>query len=313
MSARVATAHPKSGAAARCGSAQRRQHTRTGSRCLAALFLTCTLSVSAVASGRFLVAASIAPLADFVRQVGGNRVDAFTLVPAGASPHTYELAPRQVVRVAQARLLVLNGAGLEYWAHKLVAAAANPKLEVVDTSGGIPLLDTGAGGANPHVWLDVRQAMVQVRHVSDALIKVDPAHAAAYEAHTAAYLKQLEGLDAEIAAAVARWRHHRFIAFHPAWVYFARRYGLEQVAVIEKSPGREPSPAEVAAIVETARRIGARALFAEPQFSSKAATTIAEESGARVVFLDPLGGSVPDQTYVDLMRSNVAQMASALQ
>jgi zinc transport system substrate-binding protein len=312
MSAGVARAQVNSGKAARCGSARRKQHARTGSR-IAALLLLCTLSGVAAASGRVLVAASIAPLADFVRQVGGNRVDVFTLVPPGASPHTYELAPRQVVRVAQARVLVLNGAGLEYWARKLVAAAANPALQVVDTSEGIPLLDAGAGGANPHVWLDVRQAMLQVRHVSDALVKVDPAHAAEYEANTAAYLKQLEGLDAEIAAAVARWRHHRFIAFHPAWVYFARRYGLEQVAVVEKSPGREPSPAEVAAIVETARRIGARAIFAEPQFSSKAVTAIAEESGARVVFLDPLGGSVPGQTYVDLMRYNVAQMASALQ
>jgi zinc transport system substrate-binding protein len=259
-----------------------------------------------------LVAASIAPLADFVRQVGGDRVDVFTLVPPGASPHTYELAPRQVVRVAKARLLVLNGVGLEYWANKLVAAAGNPALQVVDTSQGISLLDLGPRGANPHVWLDVRQAILQVQHVSDALIKADPGHAAEYEANTATYRKQLERLDAEIAAEVAAWTHHEFIAFHPAWIYFARRYGLEQAAVIEKSPGREPSPAEIAGIVRTARRIGARAIFAEPQFSPKAAATIAEECGARVVFLDPLGGSSHSQTYVDLMRYNVTQMASAL-
>jgi len=279
---------------------------------IATLVLISILSGAAAARARVLVAASIAPLADFVRQVGGYKVEVFTLVPPGASPHTYEIAPRQVVRVAKARLLVLNGVGLEYWAKKLVAAAGNPALQVVDTSQGIPLLGAGPHGANPHIWLDVRQAMLQVQHVSKALVNVDPAQAADYEAHTAAYLKQLEGLDAEIAAEVARWTHHEFIAFHPAWVYFARRYGIEQAAVIEKSPGREPSPAEIAAIVRTARRIGARAVFAEPQFSPKAAATIAEESGARVVFLDPLGGSSHSQTYVDLMRHNVAQMASAL-
>ena len=225
-----------------------------------------TFSGVSLATDRVLVAASIAPLADFVRQISGDRVDVFTLVPPGASPHTYELAPRQVVRVTNTRLLVLNGAGLEYWANKLVTAAGSPALQVVDTSQGIPLLNAGSHGANPHIWLDVRQAMQQVRRVSDALAKVDPAHAAEYEANTAAYLKRLEGLDAEIATEVARWEHHQFIAFHPAWVYFARRYGLEQAAVIEKSPGREPSPAEVASIVQTAGRIGARAIFAEPQF-----------------------------------------------
>jgi zinc transport system substrate-binding protein len=279
---------------------------------VAVCILIWSLSGVSQATHRVLVATSIRPLADFVRQVGGNRVQVFTLVPPGASPHTYELTPRQVVRVANAHLLVLNGAGLEYWAHKLVTAAGSPALQVVDTSQGIPLLNGGPHGANPHIWLDVRQAMLQVRRVSDGLAKVDPAHAAEFEANTAAYLKQLEGLDAEIAAEVARWTHHQFIAFHPAWVYFARRYGLEQAAVIEKSPGREPSPAEVASIVQTAGRIGACAIFAEPQFSPKAAATIAEESGVRVVFLDPLGDSSQDQTYVDLMRYNVAQMASAL-
>jgi zinc transport system substrate-binding protein len=307
MSAGVAIAQRSSSHAARCPTARPGRPARSRNGFIAALFLIATLSAVAAAASRVLVAASIAPLADFVRQVGGDTVEVFTLVPPGASPHTYEIAPRQVVRVAQARVLVLSGVGLEYWATNLVAAAGNPALQVVDTSLGIRRLD-----ANPHIWLDVRQAMVQVRRVSDALITVDPAHAAEYEANTARYLNQLERLDAEIAAEVARWQHHAFIAFHPAWVYFARRYGLEQAAVIEKSPGREPSPAEIAAIVQTARRIGARAIFAEPQFSPKAATTIAEESGARVVFLDPLGGSLHSQTYVDLMRYNVAQMASAL-
>jgi zinc transport system substrate-binding protein len=216
------------------------------------------LSNVAVAGDRLLVAASIVPLADFVRQLGGEQVEVLSLVPPGASPHIYELAPRQVLQVAKARLLVLNGAGLEYWADKLVAAAANPALRVVDTSQGISLLNAGAHGANPHVWLDVRQAMVQVRHVSRALIEADPSHASVYETNTDAYVQQLAVLDGEIASEVGRWRNREFIAFHPAWAYFARRYGLEQAAVIEKSPGREPSPAEIAAIIDTAKRIAAR-------------------------------------------------------
>lgn len=276
----------------------------------------CTGRASSAAenSDRLLVAASIAPLADFTHQVGGDHVQVITLVPSGASPHTFELSPSQVKQVAGARLLVLNGVGLEYWADRLVEGAGNPNLVVVDTSQGIDILERdgdGAGG-NPHIWLDPQNAIVQVSHIRDVLIQADPAHTDDYRANAKRYTHQLEQLDQEIADEVATWSSREFIAFHPAWVYFARRYGLEQAAVIQRSPGCEPSPTEVAHIIETVQRIGARAIFAEPQFSAKAAHTIAEESGAQVLFLDPLGSSLCDACYPNLMRYNVAQMAKAL-
>ncbi|HEY7320376.1 MAG TPA: metal ABC transporter substrate-binding protein [Candidatus Binatia bacterium] len=258
------------------------------------------------------VAVSIEPLADFVRQIGAADVDVIILVPPGASPHTYELKPSQVAQVSRARLLVLIGAGLEYWADNLVKAVANPDLRVIDTSKGIPLIGAGSTSANPHIWLDVRQAMTQVKAIEAGLIQVDPARAEAYRSRSASYLNKLASLDEEIAREVKSWKSKEFIAFHPAWVYFARRYGLKQAGVIEQSPGREPSPAELARIVETAKRIGARAIFAEPQLSSKAADTIAQETGARVIFLDPLGSSLSDRSYISMMRYNVAQMAKAL-
>ena len=269
---------------------------------------------SPTADGGILVAASITPLADFARQVGDDHVEVITLVPPGASPHTYELIPSQVEQVAKARLLVLNGVGLEYWADKLIQSADNPNLIVVDTSQGIEVLAGAAGepGGNPHIWLDPENAIVQVGHIRDALIRADPTHADDYQASAEGYIAELQALDQEIANEVAAWSSRQFIAFHPAWVYFARRYGLVQAAVIEEAPGREPSPADVARIVETARRIGAKAIFAEPQFSSKAARTIAEESGAQVLFLDPLGSSLNDRSYLNLMRYNVAQMAESL-
>jgi len=246
--------------------------------------------------------------------VGGDHVNVVTLVPPGASPHTYELTPSQVEQVARASLLVLNGVGLEYWADKLVKGAGNPELIVVDTSQGIEILDgdSAALNGNPHVWLDPQNAIVQVEHIRDALIQSDPAHAEVYRNQAQAYVDQLQALDREVVAETGTWSSRQFIAFHPAWAYFARRYGLEQAAVIESSPGREPSPAEVARIVETAKRIGARAIFAEPQFSAKAARTIAEETGAAVLFLDPLGSSLVDPSYLSLLRYHVAQMSVAL-
>jgi zinc transport system substrate-binding protein len=266
---------------------------------------------------RIKVAVSIAPLADLAQQVGGEHVTVTTLVPPAASPHTYEPTPAQVREVAEADVLALIGLGFEFWAEDVIGSAANPDLIVVRTSEGIEVIhdeheheehETG----NPHVWLNPRNAMVQVRHLGDALVEADPAHQAEYEANAEATLAQLEALDEEIAAQVATWSSREFIAFHPSWIYFAQRYGLTQAAVIERTPGREPSPAELAEIIETARRIGAKAIFAEPQFSPKAAETIAAESGAQVLFLNPLGEAEGPTSYLEMMRYNVAQMGKAM-
>ena len=282
---------------------------------------------------RTKVAVSIAPLADLAQQVGGEHVTVTILVPLVASPHTYEPTPAQVKEVAEADVLVLIGLGFEFWAEDVIESAANPDLIVVHTSESIEVIHDEHQHeeheiGNPHVWLNPRNAMVQVKHLRDALIEADPAHRIEYEANAEAYLVQLETLDEEIAAQVATWSHREFIAFHPSWVYFAQRFGLTQAAVIEQTPGKEPSPAKLAEIIETARRIGARAIFAEPQFSSKAADTIAAESGAQVLFLNPLGGALRQAqdgtlrqaqdkakgptSYFEMMRYNVAQMEKAL-
>ena len=265
------------------------------------------------ATDKLLVAASIIPLADFTRQVGGDRVQVELLVPPGASPHTYELTPAQLQVLSKARVLVLNDVGLEFWADDAVSAANNPDLIVVDTSQGLTILggDAGESSGNPHIWLDPINAIHQVEKIRDALIQADPDGAEVYRANAERYIGELKALDQEIRNRVATFSSKKFIAFHPAWVYFAQRYGLEQAAVIETTPGKEPSPAEIAEIVKAARAIGAKAIFAEPQFSPKAAEVIAAESGAEVLFLNPLG-EPPDFSYLDTMRYNVGEMEKAL-
>ncbi len=259
------------------------------------------------------VAASILPLADFARHVGGDRVRVEVLVPPGASPHTYEPTPAQLALLSRARVLVLNGVGLEFWADKVVAAAHNPRLIVIRAAAGLPILagDRDAPGGNPHVWLSPLDAIHQVAAIRDGLARADPAGAEVYRANAERYIAQLEALDAEIRDTVATFRSRAFIAFHPAWVYFARDYGLTQAAVIEASPGREPSPAEIARIIRAAKAIGTRAIFAEPQSPTKAAQVIAEETGARVLLLDSLGRP-PDYGYLQTMRYDLSQMAKAL-
>lgn len=294
---------------------------RLGLALLAAAGLAgCQGVATPVGSNRLQVVASILPLADFVRQVGGERVQVETLIPAGASPHTYELTPAQMQTVSRAGVLVLNGVQLEFWAADLISAANNPNLIVVYTAEGLDILEeteadadgAAPAGGNPHVWLSPRNAMHQVEHIREALIQADPAGTEIYRAQTDGYLAQLHKLDDEFTTATASFSTKKFIAFHSAWVYLARDYGLEQAAVIVGSPGKEPSPAEIAAIVETAKAVGARAIFAEPQFSPKAAEIVAEECGARVLFLEPLG-QPPDYRYLDMMRYNLAEMSLALQ
>ncbi len=263
--------------------------------------------------GRVLVVASILPLADFARQVGGDRVRVEVLVPVGASPHTYEITPAQMKLVTRARALILNGVGLEFWADRVISAAANPGLHVVSVSDGLKILsgDADEPGGNPHTWLSPANAMLQVERIREVLIQVDPAGASTYQENAARFLGELRALDEEIRAAVAGFSSRRFIAFHAAWVYFAAEYGLDEAAVVEERPGQEPSPAEIAAIVRLARKIKARAIFAEPQFSTKAAEVIAEECGARVLLLNPLGYP-PNYGYIDLMHYNLSQMSLAL-
>jgi ABC-type Zn uptake system ZnuABC Zn-binding protein ZnuA len=260
-----------------------------------------------------VVAASILPLADFARQVGGDRVTVSALVPPGASPHTYEPTPAQLVLLSRAQVLVLNGVGLEFWADKVIAAAHNPRLIVVRAAAGLPILagQPDEPGGNPHVWLSPRDAIHQVEAIRDALIRADSAGAPLYRANAERYVAELTALDAEVRDTVATFRSRAFIAFHPAWAYFARDYGLTQAAVIETSPGREPSPAQIAHIIRTAKAIGARAIFAEPQYPTKAAQVIADETGATVLLLDSLGRA-PTYEYLPTMRYDLAQMARAL-
>jgi len=262
---------------------------------------------------RLPVVASILPLADFARQVGGDRVQVEVLVPAGASPHTYELAPAQLKAVTRARVLVLNGVGLEFWAEKVISSADNPNLIVVTASEGMKIIsgDADEPGGNPHTWLSPRKAMIQAEKIREAFARADPAGAEIYRDNADKFQRELRALDQDIRSAVAGFSSRKFIAFHAAWSYFAADYGLEETAVIERRPGQEPSPAEIAGIIRMAKEIKAKAVFAEPQFSTKAAETIAGECGARVLLLNPLGRP-PDYRYLDLMRFNLSQMSLAL-
>ncbi len=262
-----------------------------------------------------MVVASIAPLAYFSQRVGGDRVEVKLVVPPGSSAHTFEPKPEQLRALSSAKLLVLNSLGLELWADDLIGAAHNPDLIVVKTAEGLPIIRATEhehdGFGNPHVWLDPLNAIYQVEKIRDALIEADRAGAEAYRRNSDLLVEDLHKLDAEIRATVATFKSKDIISQHAAWAYFAKRYGLVEAAVIETTPGREPSPGEIAAIVQTVKKTHAHAVFAEPQLSQKAARVIAAETGVQVFLLNPQG-IPPDYDYLATMRYNLAQMKKGL-
>lgn len=264
------------------------------------------------------IVASIYPVGDMVKEVGGNRVEVLVLLPPGASPHAFEPTVKMALELSRARIFFAVGAGLDFWGEKL-ARGAGGNLRVVVLSEGMTLMHEENehghehGPFNPHVWLDPLFSIELVKKVEKALIAADPQGAETYRKRSADYAAKLRALDAEIARTVSTFRIKNFVSFHPAWDYFARRYGLKSVGVIEESPGKEPTPKKLQAIVRAIRNYHIRAVFAEPQLNPKAAEVIAHEAGVKVVMLDPEGGLPGRETYLGLMQYNLRQMKEAMQ
>lgn len=260
------------------------------------------------------VTTSLEIFADMVRNVGGERVDVDALLPPGADPHTFELSPGRVADVARADLIVINGLDLEHSIEDVISN--NAEGPVIELAEGLPTLegDEEEPDGNPHMWLDVRLAARYVERVRDELIAIDPGGSAVYEANAEAYLEQLGDLDREIEEAVLAIPEDRrkLVTFHDAYPYFAARYGLEIVAVAVPSPGQEPSAQEIAELTETLRSEGVPAAFKEPQFNAGVLEQAADEAGVRV--LDLLSDAYADgvNSYIELMRYNLAQLQEGL-
>lgn len=270
--------------------------------------------------GTVRVVATTTVLADMVRQVGGERAGAESLVPRGGEVHTFDPTPPDAARLSDADLVVMNGLGLDDWLGRL-AGDVGTKAPIVRLGEDLPgveyLRDRDAGPVNPHVWLDVTNAIAYARRLGEALAAVDPAGAGAYARATDAYVARLAELDRwaldRLSAIPAAQR--RIVSFHDALPYFARRYGLEVVGVVVAVPGQDPSAGEVADLIDAIRAVGARAIISEVQFSADLARTIAEETGATVVsdlYTDTLGDP-PVDTYEGLIRWDVERIAGALQ
>lgn len=262
-------------------------------------------------SSQIRVVTTIAPLGEFVRSVGGDRVQVTVLVPPGADPHTFELTPLQIREVENANAYMENGAGLESWIDNILKV--NPKMLVVDTSIGVSLI-TGTEGedasgniqaADIHIWLSPRDAMIQVKNICDGLLKIDPSQRDYYIKNRDDYIARLRDLDAYLNKTFAGKKEKKFIVLHPAWTYFARDYGLTQIAI--EAEEKEPGPRYLAEVVDTAKANNITAVFVEPQYNPKSAEVIASEINGSVITIDDLAPN-----YIDNLRSVGEKIAQSL-
>jgi zinc/manganese transport system substrate-binding protein len=275
----------------------------------------------AFAQDKLKVLATFSILGDFVKNVGGDRVEVATLVGPNSDAHVYAPAPADAKKVADAKVVIVNGLGYEGWMSRL-AKASGSKAPVVVASKGVKERKApgghGHGGADPHAWQSVANAKIYVANIRDALIEADPAGKAAYEANAAAYLGKLDALDQDVKATVAAIPADRrkIISTHDAFGYFQQAYGVEFIAPQGVSTEAEPSARDVARIITQVKKQKIPAVFLENIADPRLMERIAQESGARVggkLYSDALTDAKGDApTYLDMMRHNIKQISTAL-
>lgn len=265
-------------------------------------------------------------IGDFVRNVGGDRVDVHALAPAGTDPHTFQPTPESMKTLSRARVAFFNGSGLEEWWDKTVRSVGRKDLPLVELSKGLATIKmpgekhaghSHAGSLDPHVWLDPQLAKTYIERIRDALARVDAANGALYTNGAKAYRRALDDLDAWIRSQVELIPPHRrkIVTFHNAFQYFAARYGFTVTGFLVASPGKEPSAKAMAELVRRIKHERIPAVFAEADFNPKMLEALAKDAGVTVVttlYDGSLSNGPPADTYIAMMRHNASEIVRAL-
>ena len=283
-----------------------------------------TLTTSCVSEenpgDKIIVAVSILPQAGFIEAIGGDKVEVVVMVPPGSSPHTYEVTPDQRTRLSNAKMYAKVGSPIEFeltWLDKLIDI--NRSMEVVDCAKGIELMEMVEDehehegdsehqheGLDPHIWLSVKNVMIMVQNICDGLVLVDAGNKSYYQANCADYLKKLADLDNDLEEDLSDVSNRNFIVFHPSFGYFARDYGLNQIAVEQE--GKEPDADYIIRMIKEAKEFNIKVVFVSPQYNTTSAKSIAKEIGGQVVSIDPLA-----KDFITNMRAIESAMKQAMQ
>lgn len=283
-----------------------------------------------VDSGRLRVVTTLFPLYDFVRIVGGEAVEVTLLLPPGVEPHSFEPKPEDVLNVARADIFIYTSTEMEPWAEKLVRGVSRSGKPVkLEAGSGARYLSavSGAddahhhhdGARDPHVWLDIRNAMVMVDTIAGALVTAAPGKRELFMKNAAAYKKQLAALERRFSTGLAECKSREFIhGGHYAFAYLADSYQLKYISAFGVSAESEPSPRKLMELVSTIRRHKLDYIFYEELLSPRIAQTVAVETGAKLLKLHGIhnltraeleGGA----TYLSLMEQNLVNLGKGLE
>jgi len=298
--------------------------------------------VQTTAATDFRIVTSTLPITDFTKAVVGDRANVTYLLSPNVGPHDYQAKPEDVRTLAEADVLVKNGLGIDEYLDGLIENANNPNLKIIDTSEGVQTIsneevegqavpkDTAIavpklgqkaeahgheGEFNPHIWLDPKRAVEQVENIRDGLIAADPDGKAAYSANAENYIKKLNALDQEIAAALTPYAGKEFVTYHDFAPYFAQRYALKAQFLVGV-PEENPAPADVQRVLDSVKGSDLKTLLTEPQAVGNPFDALAKDLKVQISSFDPMETGSPDAVkpdyYLTVMRQNLKNLKTAL-
>lgn len=264
-------------------------------------------------SDKIAVVVSFYPLADFAKNVGGDLVSVTNITPAGAEPHDYEPSPKDIAKLYDAKLVILNGGGLDPWADKIESDLRQKGVMVVRMSDFLGMQKQH----DPHFWLDPENAAKEADIIAEALIKIDNVHGKDYSLKVDDFKRKLGNLDREYENGLANCPGREIVVSHDAFTYLANRYHLTTYSIFGLLADAEPSPKTIADIVDVVKEKRLKYIFFETLVSPKLSETVAHETGAQILPLNPIEGLTEEQiasgeNYISIMKSNLLNLRRAL-
>ncbi|HET6458963.1 MAG TPA: zinc ABC transporter substrate-binding protein [Nitrosopumilaceae archaeon] len=257
------------------------------------------------------------PLYQFTKAVGKDKIDVSVIIPPGIEPHDWEPTIQDIEKMKDADMIVINGAGLESWITKITSV--NPNVMIVDTSNDIQLLEKDSNGldktakTDPHIWLDPVLAKKQVQNIANGLIKLDPQNVNYYQQNANNYNTKLDALNSKIKMDLSICSKKDFLAFHDAFSYFSKEYGLHQHTVVGGlDPETEPTAPALQQITKDAQSLGLNVIFTEEAANPRVSQVIADEIHGKVMVLSPLEVTDKNIDYVLKMEQNLSNLKEAL-
>ncbi len=256
---------------------------------------------------------------EFVEAVGKDKVEVSTIIPTGTEPHDFEPKAQDLAGLSKAKVFVYSGLGMEPWAEKAISAANNSNLISLEASEGVdPIKNTDEdeikehGQYDPHSWLSLKNAQIEVKNIKEALAKADPNNKDYYEKNCDEYVAQLENLYNEYNEKFQTAPHKNFVTGHAAFGYLCRDFSLEQNSVEDTFAEGEPTPQQLTKLVQYCKDNNVKVIFAEEMASPEISQTLANEVGAEVEIIYTIESEEDNLSYLDRMKSNLDKIYASL-